>query len=41
MILAWMDTSSADVGSSRITKEGLVASALAIATICFSPPPNI
>ena len=41
MILACTETSSADVGSSRITNDGSVASARAIAMICFSPPLSI
>jgi len=41
MILPCTETSSAEVGSSSTINDGLVASARAIATICFSPPLNI
>ena len=38
MVLACTETSSAEVGSSRMISEGSVASARATPTICFSPP---
>ena len=36
-----LTASGDEVGSSRITKDGSVARARAMATICFSPPPSI
>ena len=35
-----MLTSKAEVGSSQTRRRGLVAKALAIATLCLSPPDN-
>ena len=40
MICAWIDTSSAVVGSSAITSLGSAASASAITTRCRMPPEN-
>ena len=39
MILAWMETSREEVGSSRMMNLGLQHSARAMETSCFSPPP--
>ena len=40
MICAWIDTSSAVVGSSAMTRRGLAASASAITTRWRMPPEN-
>ena len=40
MICAWMDTSSAVVGSSAMISFGFAASARAITTRCRIPPEN-
>ena len=40
MICAWIDTSSAVVGSSAMMSFGLAASASAMTTRCRMPPEN-
>ena len=40
MIWAWIETSSAETGSSQMTKEGFRARALAMPILCRWPPEN-
>ena len=38
MMLAWVSTSRAEVGSSIMTRSGLATSAMAMTTLCLMPP---